>query len=370
MSNKDISQRTGSVRVLVVGDSGVGKTSLVHFLVHGEPLRHPTKTIGCNTAVRMVELPEDPASPSAGAQVAPGGWHGVGKPSWASAAVPDPGGGQHGGGGAGAGEPGAPGSGCAGGRVFFVELWDVGALKMYSNLRPLFYNQINGVLFVHDLSVRKSLSGLSAWVGEVASHASFSAPDLNTAAMFGGGTSSLEEMLPVPLLVVGNKLDLVQAKLSAATGLRRAGSGLFAGVLDPLFSALGMPGRRCDGCAPLPTFTTRDAEVGGVQLLVRRRYYPQLEAPMPRGLSSTSLDAGRLDDGSSRGDGSGSQHQNSPWADMHAHLGAGGGHHVARPAHEDYDDYTDMDTAGDVRIGYRPGGASRGGDWAARAVTR
>ncbi|KAI3687379.1 hypothetical protein L1987_81074 [Smallanthus sonchifolius] len=37
----------GQLRVLVVGDSGVGKTSLVNLIVKGTTTNHPPQTIGC-----------------------------------------------------------------------------------------------------------------------------------------------------------------------------------------------------------------------------------------------------------------------------------------------------------------------------------
>ncbi|THG23959.1 hypothetical protein TEA_004682 [Camellia sinensis var. sinensis] len=42
----------GQVRVLVVGDSGVGKTSLVHLIVNGSSIAHPPQTIGCTVGVK------------------------------------------------------------------------------------------------------------------------------------------------------------------------------------------------------------------------------------------------------------------------------------------------------------------------------
>ncbi|MCO5597630.1 hypothetical protein L7F22_051711 [Adiantum nelumboides] len=43
---------SGQVRVLVVGDSGVGKTSLVHLFLHGIPIVKPRRTVGCSVEVK------------------------------------------------------------------------------------------------------------------------------------------------------------------------------------------------------------------------------------------------------------------------------------------------------------------------------
>ena len=46
------------VRILVLGDSGVGKTSLVHLIARGKPLSHITYTIGASNEVKLHEYKE------------------------------------------------------------------------------------------------------------------------------------------------------------------------------------------------------------------------------------------------------------------------------------------------------------------------
>ena len=46
------------VRILVLGDSGVGKTSLVHLISRGKPLSHITYTIGASIEVKLHEYRE------------------------------------------------------------------------------------------------------------------------------------------------------------------------------------------------------------------------------------------------------------------------------------------------------------------------
>ena len=77
-----------------------------------------------------------------------------------------------------------------------------GAHPRYSHLRRLFYDQINGVILVHDLSVPNSRTSIVKWASEVAAESTFAAPFPDEVA-----TSNIGG-LPVPVLVVGNKLDL------------------------------------------------------------------------------------------------------------------------------------------------------------------
>jgi hypothetical protein len=86
-------------------------------------------------------------------------------------------------------------------RKFFVELWDVSGQPKYSQLRSVFFKQLNGVILVYDVTNKASLSRLQKWAAEVAHEGSFVAPlaDELAARNVGG--------LPVPVLVVGNKSD-------------------------------------------------------------------------------------------------------------------------------------------------------------------
>ncbi|KAG0461488.1 hypothetical protein HPP92_021785 [Vanilla planifolia] len=151
--NQNGSPSFGQVRVLVVGDSGVGKTSLVHLILKGSSITRPHPTVGCTVGVKHISY-----------------------------------------GGA------CNSSNSLGGseRYFFVELWDISGHDRYKDCRLLLYNQIHGVIFVHDLSQRRTKAGLQKWAAEIASTATFSAP-------FG---SSGPGGLPVPYLVIANKIDI------------------------------------------------------------------------------------------------------------------------------------------------------------------
>ncbi|KAL2246543.1 small GTPase LIP1 [Sesamum indicum] len=150
----------GQVRVLVVGDSGVGKTSLVHLIMRGSSIARPPPTIGCTVAVKHITY----------------------------------------------GSSGSSSNSVKGDteREFFVELWDISGHERYKDCRSLFYNQINGVIFVHDLSQRRTKTSLQKWAAEIAAKGTFSAP-LASAGPCG---------LPVPYIVIGNKVDIASKEVT------------------------------------------------------------------------------------------------------------------------------------------------------------
>ncbi|XP_045116050.1 rab-like protein 3 isoform X2 [Portunus trituberculatus] len=152
------------VKILVVGDSGVGKTSLVHLICHGEALGNSSWTIGCSVEVRIHEFRE-------------------GTPSQ---------------------------------RPYFVEFWDVGGSGSHRNARHVFYTPVQGIILTHDLTNRKSQVNLHRWLAEVLlreagggsggagggrNRSSLLVEDFD-AENFGG-------FAQVPVFVVGTKLDLM-----------------------------------------------------------------------------------------------------------------------------------------------------------------
>ncbi|CAB0020579.1 unnamed protein product [Nesidiocoris tenuis] len=105
------------VKVLVLGDSGVGKTSLTHLIAHNEPISNPSWTVGCSVEVKLHEFRE-------------------GTPTQ---------------------------------KTYFVELWDIGGSSNHRSTRNVFYNPFHGIIFVHDLTNRKSQQNLKQWLAEVMS---------------------------------------------------------------------------------------------------------------------------------------------------------------------------------------------------------
>ncbi|KAJ6398041.1 hypothetical protein OIU77_018951 [Salix suchowensis] len=118
--------------ILILKIKGVGKTSLVHLIIKGSSITRPPQTIGCTVGVKHITY----------------------------------------------GNSGSSSSSIKGDseRDFFIELWDVSGHERYKDCRSLFYSQINGVIFVHDLSQRRTKTSLQKWASEIAATGTFSAP--------------------------------------------------------------------------------------------------------------------------------------------------------------------------------------------------
>lgn len=145
------------VKILVLGDSGVGKTSLTHLIAHNEAIRSPAWTVGCSVEVKLHEFRE-------------------GYPQQ---------------------------------KTFFVELWDVGGSSSHRNTRSIFYTPVHGILLVHDLTNRKSQHNLGKWLAEVLNHEGGGkqqrgSEELDAEMMLGSSH--------LPLLVIGTKLDLAGSR--------------------------------------------------------------------------------------------------------------------------------------------------------------
>lgn len=52
-------------------------------------------------------------------------------------------------------------------KTYFIELWDIGGSSAHRNSRPVFYQGVNGIILVHDLSNRKSEANLHKWLLEI-----------------------------------------------------------------------------------------------------------------------------------------------------------------------------------------------------------
>lgn len=143
-----------SVRILVLGDSGVGKTSFVHLAANAEPVKDPRWTVGCSVEVKLHVYKE-----------------------------------------------GTPGQ-----KTYFVELWDVGGSKNHKNTRHVFYKPCHGVILVHDLTNSKSEENLKKWLMEL----------LNKDNLKVGSEDwDVENFFcstKMPILVIGTKLDLTDEK--------------------------------------------------------------------------------------------------------------------------------------------------------------
>lgn len=216
----------GQVRVLIIGDSGVGKTSLAHLIVKGSSITRPSQTIGCSVEVTHITY----------------------------------------------GSSGSSSNNIEGDkeRDFFVELWDVSGHERYKDCRSLFYSQISGVIFVHDLSQRRTKSSLQKWAAEIAATGTFSAP------LASGGPGGL----PVPYIVVGNKADI-----AAKEGIRGSSGNLVdaarqwvekQGLLpssEELPLTESFPGSGGLVAAAKGSRYDKEAVMKFFRMLIRRRYF-------------------------------------------------------------------------------------------------
>ncbi|POM77176.1 Ras-like protein, partial [Phytophthora palmivora] len=165
LSTSRLKMETPSVRVLVVGDSGVGKTALLRSICRSHwtsssSIDKPSTlwTTGCDVHVLLTSL--GPA-----------------------------------------------------GREVFVEFLDVGGHRQYELSRGAFYHDVHGVMFIHDLSNVKSGEHLRNWSRE-----------LNTIQRLKGcvvPSSGKDHDFPtlheLPKLVVGNKKDLLSRNYRSKT---------------------------------------------------------------------------------------------------------------------------------------------------------
>ncbi|KNC53412.1 uncharacterized protein AMSG_08918 [Thecamonas trahens ATCC 50062] len=188
-----------SVRILVVGDSGVGKTSLVASLT-GAGESRPSWTIGANVEV-------------------------VGHTHSTS------------------------------GKQYFIELIDVGGAAKYADARSVFYANADGVMLVHDLANANSFANLFNWLSEIAFAAHRAdighEPDDDSAGASSAAAAADDEaaglnidnngrvivppfdmelysgspIASCPLLLVANKTDAVDAAKAGAASRKRSSSG-------------------------------------------------------------------------------------------------------------------------------------------------
>lgn len=222
-------------RVLVLGDSGVGKTSLVHRLCRHELLDAPQWTVGCNVEVRLMrksQLLNGSTLTTFGNQVM-GGNAGMNSDYTSMGLSSSIGGASV-----------VAGNGGSADDLFFVEFLDVGCHKNHEASRSIYYEHVDGIMLVYDMSNYKSFENLRKWVAEVKqqvkhSNSNTPAPSRTQAStvpgiyqrshssgfnlggllgsMSGYNSSATSPATPVekrindlPVIVVGNKLDIVR----------------------------------------------------------------------------------------------------------------------------------------------------------------
>lgn len=162
---------TDRIKVLVLGDSGVGKSSLVHLITHPDQVKNGFSwTIGCSIEIKLHEYNQ-------------------GTPSE---------------------------------RTCLLELWDIGGSRSHFVSRPIFYTGFHGIILVHDLTNRKSHENLRKWLSEVFSPRDVSkeSTSFSLSSLFGAPPTyecmDFDKELfiekNVPVMVIGCKLDLASSQ--------------------------------------------------------------------------------------------------------------------------------------------------------------
>ena len=152
MNNRRVSD-VPTVRILVLGDSGVGKTSLCHALVTGQPLRNARMTIGaCTHILKRTNA-------------------------------------------------------LSGGDVF-VEFVDVAGHRKFTLSRNVFYYDISAVAIVFDVANRASYTAIARWISAL------TAADRVSSIQPAGTSTSIGAM---PVIAIGNKIEQRDARAAEET---------------------------------------------------------------------------------------------------------------------------------------------------------
>ncbi|KAF8945397.1 Rab-like protein 3, partial [Haplosporangium gracile] len=204
------SGQDASYRILVLGDSGVGKTSLVHILCNNEPLRAPVPTVGCDVNVRLHSstIPTVAAAPTARS----------GLPSLLSSRATN------------TTSSTQSSSDPATSDPTFIEFYDVSGSPAvrHPKSRSMYYSGLSyqGLILVHDLCNKRSYENLWKWIADY-----LEASSQGRAAAGGWPSSSnLQGSLNIPLLVVGTKNDMATGSgYSQGKGNSSSGAGMAVG---------------------------------------------------------------------------------------------------------------------------------------------
>lgn len=149
-----MTKSSDSVRVLLLGDSNVGKTCVLNLLCRGKiATGRESRTIGCMAEVLIHAYKE---------------------------------------------------------RKYFVELLEVGGSQKFAISRKLFYTNYDGLILVHDLNNKKSYHNLRKWIKEAIGHSEYQWNDEPPSYSSGEHTLELRfENEIVPVLFFGTNSDLL-----------------------------------------------------------------------------------------------------------------------------------------------------------------
>jgi len=105
-------ERAHTFKVVIVGDGGVGKTTIVHRYVKDVFLTDTKITIGTNLFIKRVALPDKNTK-------------------------------------------------------ITLQIWDLGGEQKFDTIRPNFYSGAGGIIYTYDLTRRFSLMNLTKWKTEI-----------------------------------------------------------------------------------------------------------------------------------------------------------------------------------------------------------
>lgn len=109
MNMEDDTSKYQKYKILVLGDSGVGKSSLIHLICHDNVLNSPQWTIGCSIDIKIFKDYDS---------------------------------------------------------LNFLEFWDIGGSRGHKIARSFLYNDYDGIMLVFDATNSKSRSNLDEWEAE------------------------------------------------------------------------------------------------------------------------------------------------------------------------------------------------------------
>lgn len=237
-------EHLGSLKIAVLGSSGCGKSSFIQLLTSSSSGK-PKPTQGCSVHVVISRA-------------------GAGVQEEAKGDARD---------------------------SFFVELWDISCHPNYKDLRRLFYQQLSGVILVHDLSDPSSHNHINKLAQEVAQEGTFVAPLSEEAACHNLGG------IPVPVLVVGMKSDLSRKQGKGVAAAQPVKQKWFASASCRLsLRRRGSEGKLSEGSAsPVglqASFKSRSIDRAAVHSyfysLWTRRYKPSSQFCVPSSWSPIS----------------------------------------------------------------------------------
>ncbi|MFX0033387.1 MAG: Rab family GTPase [Candidatus Hodarchaeota archaeon] len=99
-------------KICIVGDGGVGKTTILHQYVDGKFIENTQMTIGINFFVKYIFLKEF-------------------------------------------------------GSKIILQVWDLGGQEHFSSVRPSFYEGASGIIYTYDLTRRVTFDNLTKWQKEI-----------------------------------------------------------------------------------------------------------------------------------------------------------------------------------------------------------